>query len=168
MTFAVGFSMLACAPRKLERLHALPENPCDILSAVEVSKAARVEVVRVERVPSIQKIVNAQRANAEPGPGTICVYETRSALGGITIWVPPDSERTRARYLEQRDAYRRSYRGSGRAVSGLGEDAWMAGGASLTILVRDDTYFGIGIQYGGGPQIPDILGRLGRAAVHRF
>jgi hypothetical protein len=128
------------------RLASLPENPCELISPAQVSAVSGLEVTSVKRVPSLEKIISAQSENREPGPGTICVYVTRSPFGDIMIGVTPRTERSAARYWESRAEYFETFPGSARDVADLGMDAWIAGSTSLTVLVRGDEYFGLSTQ----------------------
>ena len=65
----------------------ITDNPCDVLSRSALESAGSVVVTEVRRAPGISKIVQAQRENTEPGPGTICVFETQSAFGAVSIAV---------------------------------------------------------------------------------
>jgi hypothetical protein len=97
-------------------------------------------------VPTIAKVVDAERENREPRPGTICVYETDSAFGGISIVVPDRATRTTGAYWAARSSYFETYRGSARPIPDVALDAWLAGGADLHVLVRDNEYFTVSAQ----------------------
>lgn len=127
-------------------LASLPENPCAVLTLEQVAAATGVDVTRMQRVPGIPKIVQAQREQREPGAGSICTYETRSDFGEINIHVPPRTERRTASYWEAREKYFRSFPGSAQTIPSLGADAWLAGGASLHVLARDDEYYTVSTQ----------------------
>jgi len=128
------------------RLTTLPDNPCAVLTQEQMAMLTNLEVTAVRRVPSITKVVEAERENREPGPGTICVYETDSAFGGISIWVPGRTTRTTDAYWAARSSYFETYRGSARPIPNVGMDAWLAGGADLHVLVRDNEYFTVSAQ----------------------
>jgi hypothetical protein len=53
------------------QVFSLPDNPCEVLNSAQVSAITGLEVISAKRVPSIEKIVNAQSKNREPSPGTI-------------------------------------------------------------------------------------------------
>ena len=67
-----------------ERLVALPDNPCDLLTQQRMASITRLAVTAVHRVPSIAKAVEAEREYRQPDAGTICNYETDSAFAAIT------------------------------------------------------------------------------------
>lgn len=116
-----------------------------MLTAAQVGAVTGLEVTAARRTPSIIKLVEAQREGREAGPGRlICVYQTASRFGGITIAVPPPGERSAASYRAARDEYFSRF--AARRVSGLGQDAWFAGGSALTVLARDDLYFVVATQ----------------------
>jgi hypothetical protein len=124
----------------------LPNNPCDMLNPAQVSAITGLEVTSAQRVPSIDKIVRAQSENREPGPGTICSYETRSDFGAIMIAVPAREDRRAAEYWETRARYFETFPGSARSIGHLGMDAWLSGGTTLHVLVRGDEYFTLSTQ----------------------
>ena len=126
---------------------SLPDNPCDIVARAAIQSAGNLLVTDVRRAPSITKIVQAQRNNADPGRGTICVFETTSAFGAISVAVLPKTERRAARYWETRNRYFQTFPGSAHVISAMGEDAWLAGGADLHVLLHDDEYLTISVQY---------------------
>ena len=133
-------------PPAVTRLASLSDNPCAVLSVEQVATATGTRVTASRRVPSILKVVEAQRERREPAPGTICVYSTRSEFGELTIYLPPLSERHSANYWEAREKYFRTFPGSARPIPNLGIDAWLAGGASLHVLARGDEYFVVSTQ----------------------
>jgi len=150
----VIYSLLSCSVATAQskhrsnrpRLSSLPDNPCELISPAKVSAISGLKVTSVKRVPSLAKIVSAQSENRELGPGTICVYVTRSEFGDIMIAVRPRTERSAASYWKSRAKYFETFPGSARDVADLGMDAWLAGGTSLSVLVRGDEYFGLSTQ----------------------
>lgn len=154
-------------PTGLPNLTLLPENPCDILTTEIVSATAGVQVTQDRRVPSIDEIVEAQRENRSPPPGVICSYETSSRFGAILIALPLPTERTSVKYWEHRNTYFRDFPGSAQAITGLGQDAWLGGGVSLRVLVRDNVWFELSTQM-YQPDSRDLLIRLASAALKRF
>jgi hypothetical protein len=128
-------------------LASLPDDPCDVLSPAEVSASSGLEVISAKRVPSIAKVMDAQRDNRAPDPGRICYYETRSDFGASTIVVLPRAERSAARYWQNRSRTFETFGGSARPVAGLGSDAWLAGGADLHVLIRENEYFAVSTQF---------------------
>lgn len=131
---------------KPARQASLPDNPCEVLSAEQVSAVTGLEVISAERIPSLGQVVDAQREGREPSPGTICYYETRSDFGAIWIAVPTRKERRAALYWEGRAKYFQTYPGSARPVADLGTDAWLGGGTTLHVLVRGDEHFSLSTQ----------------------
>jgi len=128
------------------RLASLPDNPCEVLNPARVSAITGLEVSSVKRVPSIEKVVQAQRENREPDLGTICSYETRSDFGAIMIAVPARADRRAAEYWETRAKYFETFSGAAQSVPDLGMDAWLSGGTTLHVLVRGDEYFILSTQ----------------------
>jgi hypothetical protein len=142
-TLLLGIAVLVGEPAAAQRL---PDNPCDVVTAAELSSITNLEVIESRRVPSIAKIVAAQREGRESAPGTICSFETDSPLGAILISVPPPSERRGKVYWDKRSRYFKSFRGSAQEIPGLGLDAWSSGGTSLSVLVSDDEYLMLSTQ----------------------
>jgi hypothetical protein len=128
------------------QLTTLPDNPCAVLTQEQMAAITGLEVTTVRRVPSVTKIVEAQRNGRAAGPGTICVYETDSAFGGISIFVPDRTTRTTDVYWAARSRYFETYRGSARSVPNIAIDAWLAGGADLHVLIRDNEFFTVSAQ----------------------
>lgn len=125
---------------------SLPDNPCAVLNPTQVSAITGLEVTSANRVPSLAKVVDAQRENREPGAGTICNYGTRRDFGAILIAVPARADRRAAKYWEARAKYFETFPGAAEAVADLGMDAWFSGGTSLHVLVRGDEYFTVSLQ----------------------
>lgn len=125
---------------------SLPDNPCDVLTAAELADVTGLEVTSMRRVPSILEIVTAQREGREPEPGTICGFETNSPFGALLISVPPRAERRSELYWEARSKYFETFPGSAQHIEGLGIDAWVSGGTSLRVLVRENEYVGLSTQ----------------------
>jgi len=119
---------------------ALPDNPCDLLTREQVAAATGLVVTSRRRKPDLMQIVAAQKTHRNPDPGTICSYETQSEFGQLKVVVPTPAERTAARYREARDHYLATYPGSARMVSGVGEEAWLAGGGDLWVLTRQGEF----------------------------
>ena len=154
----VLFSLLSCSKAtqkatqqdynasRLTQLASLPDNPCEVLNPAQVSAITGLEVVSANRVPSLDKVVNAQRENREPGPGTICLYETRSDFGAILIAVPARADRSASEYWKTRAKYFETFPGAAQPVPGLGVDAWLSGGTALHVLARGDESFTLSTQ----------------------
>lgn len=146
---------------------SLPDNPCELLDAAQMSAVTGLEVTAVNRAPSLLKVVEAQRENREPGPGTICSYQTRSELGAIQIVVPPRAERRAANYWETRTRYLQTFPGAAQPVAGLGTDAWLSGGNALHVLVREDEYFSLSTQM-YQPRSREHLVKIAQAVLSRL
>jgi hypothetical protein len=153
-------------PTTQSRLVSLPENPCELLTIELVSKITGLEVIEARRKPGIGKSLRAEREAREPSPGPICSYETKSDFGAISVIVPPRTERTEATYLDLRDGYFSTYPGSGRPVPGLGADAWISGGTTLSVLTQDG-YFVVTTQM-WQERSAELVIKLARAALARL
>jgi hypothetical protein len=129
-----------------------------------MSASSGVDVVAIQRVPSIRKAVDAQRQGRAPSAGTICVYDTRTAFGAITVVVPRRETRSTRTYWSDRAAYFRSYPGSAETVPGVGLDAWLAGGAYLHVLIRERECFNVSTQM-YQPQSRELLVRIATAIL---
>jgi hypothetical protein len=143
---------------------ALPDNPCDVISPAHIAEATQLVVLSGRRVPAIAEIVSAQDEGRKPGAGRICVFETGPEFGGITVAITPRAERRAALYWEQRTRYFRTYPGSARLIPGLGEDAWLSGGTSLTVLIGGDEYFSLSTQL-YQPESGALLAKVARAIL---
>jgi hypothetical protein len=162
-------TVAACLPGgpEAKRLTSWPENPCAVLTAEEVTAATGVTVVKLRRAPSIAKIVNATGTGGDPGPGKyICVYETTTENADITIIIPPEAQRTAGAYWAARQEYFRTYPGSARPITDLGQDAWLAGGAVLYVLARRDMHFAVTSRM-YQPGSDHVLIALARAVLAR-
>jgi len=146
---------------------SLPDNPCEILEATDIAIAGQLVVQPGRRVPSILEEVEAQRQRRPPAPGQICVFETGAEFGSITLSVVPGAERKAASYREARERYFRTYPGSARPISGTGEDAWLAGGTSLSVLIRNDQYFTLSTQQ-YQPESGELLAKIARLIVAKY
>ena len=150
----VLFGVLSCsrAPEQARpnptptTVASLPDDPCAILSSARITEVTGIEIVSVNRVPSLDKVVLAQKENRESDPGTICSYQTASELGTLMIMVPSRADRTAARYWEVRAEYFKIFPGSAHYVEGLGTDAWISGGTHLHVLTRGDEHFIVATQ----------------------
>jgi hypothetical protein len=149
------------------RLASLPDNPCEVLSPAQVSAITGLEVTSAARVPSIDKIVSAQRENREPDPGTICSYVTRSGFGAITIAVPAQADRRAAKYWEVRAKYFKTFPGAAQDVADLGTDAWLSGGATLHVLARGDEHFTLSTQL-HQPRSRELLVSIAREVLSQL
>ena len=168
----VLFTLLSCSrapeqPRTSPTpttVASLPDDPCAILSSARITEVTGIEIVSVNRVPSLDKVVLAEKENREPDPGTICSYQTRSDLGAIMIMVPSREDRTAARYWEVRAKYLNALPGSAHYVEGLGIDAWISGGTHLRVLARGDEHFIVAAQM-AHPRAREILVNVAKAVL---
>jgi hypothetical protein len=107
-----------------------------LLTASQISSATGIEITRVSRKPDFSEMMAAKEESRQPAPGQICIYETNSEFGDIIIALP--REQDAAHFRQDRDVYfARSY-DSAKPIPNLGQDAWLAGGATLQVLVSDD------------------------------
>jgi hypothetical protein len=166
-TIALLFTMLLATPglsasvgdqgaRSPTASRSLPDNPCDLLTAAELAAVTGLEVTSVRRVPSIH----------EPEPGSICSFETNSHFGALSIVVPRRSERRSERYWAARAKYFQMFPGSAQPIPGLGIDAWLAGGAGLSVLIRENEYLMLSTQ-NYHRQSRDVLVEIARAVARR-
>jgi hypothetical protein len=150
----------------LSQSSPLGDNPCDLFTTEELTTISHLYVREVRRVPSITKIVDAQRSERETGPGTICSYETDSDFGAIIVVVPLRSERDATNYWTNRERYFRTYPGSARPIPEIGVDAWLAAGTSLSVLTDQNEYFAISTQF-YQRESAELVNRLARAVLGR-
>ena len=136
---------------------ALPENPCDLIAAADIAVVGQLVVQPGRRVPG----------KLQARAGSICVFQTGSKFGDIFVSVPPRADRRTAKYWEARESYFAAYPGSGRAVPGVGQDAWLAGGTSLRVLIRHDEYFTVTTQY-YQPESGELLAKLAKFVLRSF
>jgi hypothetical protein len=173
----VLFLLFGCSPLRASgqenktpkpaRLVLLPDNPCEAVTAEQISAATGLEVSPAERKPSIGEKVQAQREDREPVPGTICSYETGSEFGAIIIAVPVRANRSATEYWKTRAKYFETYPGAGKFVADVGADAWIAGGASLAVLVGGDEYFIVSTQY-YQPGSRELLVKIARVVLSQL
>jgi hypothetical protein len=169
------FALLSCSrateqdgnASKPVRLASLPDDPCQVLNPAEVSAITGLEIVSARRVPSIEKVVHAQRENREPGPGAICNYETRSDFGAILIFVPARTDRRAADYWDTRAKYFETFPGAAQPLTGLGTDAWLSGGSTLHVLVRGDEYFTLSTQM-SQPRSRELLANIAKVVLGKL
>jgi hypothetical protein len=162
-TVAILFTMLLAPPASSR---PLPDNPCEVLTAAELAAATGLTVTSVRRVPSIGEGVRAEREGRPPEPGTICSYDTNSPFGALSIWVPRRSERRSELYWRARSKYFDTFPGSAEHIPELGMDAWLAGGASLSVLIRENEHLGLSTQ-NYQRQSRDVLVKVARAIARR-
>jgi hypothetical protein len=165
--------VVACARMGPSHMQGrLPDNPCDVLTPAQMSITSGLEVTSSSRAETIAELVQARRGGRASSAGTICRYDTSSPFGSIAIEVPADrraetfaSSRAEAfatamrRYRDRHEFPR-----STAAIAGVGTDAWLVGGASLHVLVRDAGYFTVTTQ-NARPESRDLLTRIARRIV---
>jgi uncharacterized protein (DUF1697 family) len=135
-----GAAAPAASPEVVRRTVAsLPENPCELLTAQEISAAGGQHVSNAHRVPDIGEIIRAEKEGRTARANNICAYDTMNEIGGISIIVPPVSEQSRAAYRRAREDYFRQ--SSGENIHGIGLDAWLAGGTTLHVLAGETAQF---------------------------
>jgi len=168
LTIVVLIPACSRAGRPPSHLTSWPENPCAVLAAEQVASATGLVVTNVRRASSIAKVVQASESGVAPGLGKyICVYETRSDYVDITIVAPPAEQRSTAAYWAARETYFRTFPGSARPVPGLGQDAWLAGGAALHVLAGPDLHFAVTARmYRAGAD--EVLIAVARAVLAKF
>lgn len=134
-------------PARVEtgRFIRLPENPCELLTAEQVAAASGVKILSARRVPDIGEIIRAQKENRRARPGTICNYDSSADVGDIVIIVPEVSQQSVEGYRKARDEYARSWRAE--TISGVGDEAWMAGGTTLHVLAGRNAQFIVATRY---------------------
>jgi hypothetical protein len=124
----------------------LPDNPCELLTIDQASRASGFSVVTARRVPSIAEEVRAQREGGPPPAGNVCGYETKSDFGAIEVGMLKSLEPIAAKYWEARESYFRTFPGSAQSVPDLGMDAWIGGFTQLRLLVRDNLQINVSTQ----------------------
>ena len=129
--------------------------------------ATGLRVRRARKVPDIDEIVAAGKAGRPAHTSTICSYDTGGELVAITITVPPLENRTAAAYNSEREAYFRRYAGSAKPITGIGEDAWLAGGTTLHVLAGPNAHFTVATRM-AQPNSPDVVAKVARAVVERL
>jgi hypothetical protein len=118
-------------------------------------------------VPDIDEIVQAGKEGRPARTNTICSYDVRGDIVAITITVPPVSDRTAAGYHAAREAYFRQYPASAKPVSGVGEDAWLAGGTTLHVLAGKNAQFMVATRT-TQPKSPEVLAAVARAVLEKL
>jgi hypothetical protein len=148
-------------------LTALPSDPCAILGRRVVATTVDGAVTSAERVANLAKTIATQNEGRPAGPGTLCDYHTDTRFGSIFLRVPIDSERSSEAYWSGRRRYFDAFPGSAKLVSGLGQDAWLGGGAMLHVLIREGAHFSLSTQlYQRDSE--RVLIELAREALERF
>jgi len=147
------------------KLAALPENPCDLLSARQVAAATGLEIVAVKRVLSQRQSIEAGKPGYQPPAGSICSYETRSQLGSISI-IPP----LRRGPLGTRSAAPNCgppVAPSARSVSSPDGRFWGSGG-TIAVCVGPDLIVWISVQMAHERRASDAAVGVARAILQRL
>jgi hypothetical protein len=155
--------VVACARMGPSHMQGrLPDNPCDVLTPAQMSITSGLEVTSSSRAETIAELVQARRGGRASSAGTICRYDTSSPFGSIAIEVPAD-RRAETFASSRAEAFAKFPRSTA-AIAGVGTDAWLVGGASLHVLVRDAGYFTVTTQ-NARPESRDLLTRIARRIV---
>ena len=145
----------------------LPENPCDLIAPADLAVVGQLVVVPGRRVPGKLESVAPRDPQRNPPAGSICVFGSGPEFGEIMVAVAPRAERRAAKYWEARESYFRAFTRSGRPIPGVGQDAWLGGGTSLHVLIRDDEYFTVTTQY-YQPESGELLTKIAKFIVSKF
>lgn len=162
--FGVGVLALAVALGcSSPKLAALPENPCDLVSARQVAAATGLEIVAAKRVLSQRESIESGKPGHEPRAGSICSYETRSELGAILVIFP---DRRSPLGAPTDASHCGPVASSGRSVSSLGGRAWGSGG-TIAVCVGPDLIVWISVQMAHERRASDAAVGVARAILHR-
>ena len=123
---------------------SLPDNPCDVLTAREISAAIGKSVTRGRRAPDVSEIIRADKESRLPRERAVCSYDSMNEFGSIMIIVPAVSDQNASAFERTRDEYARRARPV--RIEGLGEDAWMEGGGALHVLAGKNAQFIVGTR----------------------
>ncbi|MGH8991022.1 MAG: hypothetical protein ACRDZ7_05780 [Acidimicrobiia bacterium] len=168
LSFAVliVLALVGCSGNGDDEQVVLPEDPCALLSADDVAATTEATVTKTERVASIDQIVAVQdrggTADDVPtGDRRLCSYTTTSRLRAITVFVPKASGDAAKLFTSRRGGHDES-------VDGVGDDAYLAGGASLHVLVGVAA-FSIQVQDAtGATEVRGVLTKLAKRAIDRL
>lgn len=128
----------APAPAPLHKITSLPDNPCELLSAEEVAAATGLRIESARRMPDIGEVLKSEREGRAARVSGICTYDASGEDSEISLIVPSVSDQSRAAFMRERGAY--SDQSRVEPVSGLGEDAWLAG-TTLHVLAGNTAQF---------------------------
>jgi len=145
----------------------LPDNPCELLTAAQVSSAAGIAIQSARRIPDIGEIVRAQREKRPPRAGVICNYDSNAAVGDIVIAIPDPSVQSVTAFRKERDEYMRNFPGSAQHVDGIGYEAWIAGGNTLHVLAARNAQFIVGTRY-WQPNSRDVVQAVAKSIMSRI
>ena len=127
------------------RMVFLPDDPCELLTTEQVAAASGVRILSERRVPDIAEIIRAEKENRAARPSTICNYDSSADVGDIVIIIPEVSQRNIPAYQKAREEYSRNFQAE--KISGIGEDAWLAGGNTLHVLAGRNAQFIVATRY---------------------
>jgi hypothetical protein len=154
----------APTPSKLDRPFLFPDDPCGVLSANDVAAASGFRILAARRIPDIGEIVRATKEGRRARVSAICSYDGETDAE-ITISIPPVADQNAAAYMKDRDAnFEQSH---GQHVPGVGEDAWLGGGAALHVLVGKNAQFVVGAR-NASDKSRDAVVAVAKAAIARL
>ena len=150
--------------REDESKVVLPEDPCALLREDEVAATLKAPVSKVERTPSVEQVVAAQRRAGDKavvpvGDQRLCLYTTTSPFETVIVFVPGPSDGGTKEF----DAGRRD----GTILEHLGNGAYLLGG-TLNVLASRNSMFSISVGYPDVPGVATVLKELGRLALDRL
>ena len=145
-------------------LTALPDNPCDLLSARQVATAAGVEISKATRVLSQRESIESSKSGRQPVAGSICRYETPSELGSISV-IFPDRRGPLASRAEP--AKCGAHGPTASAVSSTDGRVWISGGTGA-VCVGPGLLVWVSVQMAHQPRATDAATRVAGAILRRL
>lgn len=132
---------IATTPARVaeRRISTIPDDPCELLTPADVSKAAGISIESARRVPDIGEIVRAHRENRRARAGNLCNYDSSAPVGDIVFAVPDVSAQSIAAFRKEREEYARNF--PAESIQGVGYEAWLAGGNALHVLAARNLQF---------------------------
>ncbi|HUQ18459.1 MAG TPA: hypothetical protein VM099_02505 [Gemmatimonadaceae bacterium] len=157
----------AAAPARAveRRLSTIPDDPCELLTSADVSKAAGISIQSARRVPDIGEIVRAQRENRVARAGNLCNYDSTASIGDIVVAVPDISAQSIAAFRKEREEYSKNFRAE--SIVGVGYEAWLAGGNTLHVLAARNLQFVVATRY-WQPDSRDAVVRVAKLILSRI
>jgi hypothetical protein len=143
----------------------LPDDPCELLTASQVSAAAKIPIQSRRRIPDIGEIVRAQRENRPPRAGSICNYDSTAPVGDIVIAIPELSVQSVTAFRKERDEYMKNY--GAQNIDGVGYEAWLAAGNTLHVLAARNAQFIVGTRY-WQPNSRDVVVAVAKSVMSRI
>lgn len=147
-----------------EKLTGLPDDPCAVLSADDVTDVTGGKISTEDRGPTRVKV--EAETNSSPDPGPACFYATDSKYGKISIVIPKVENRSSSKYQEERKRSFDTFPDRAIDVPGLGEDAWLSDGNSLHVLIDEDEYFHVATEL-YEPTSKEVLVKIARRVIAR-